>query len=47
MISRRFAITCFQLRVMYQNALNELCSRTRQQPNTTKSRAVMENQLRR
>ena len=38
MMSRRFAITRFQFRAMYQNAFSELCSRTRQQEITTRSR---------
>src|SRR5277367_6566279 len=47
MISRRLAITDFQLRMRNGNALSEVCSQSRQQPITTMSRAVMEKKLRR
>ncbi len=47
MISRRFAHTRFQFLARYENALSELCSRTRQHPTTTRSRSVMEKKLRR
>ena len=44
MINWRLATIRFQLRATNQKAFSELCSLTRQQLNTTTSRAVMENQ---
>src|ERR1700722_1005047 len=46
-ISRRFAITDFQLRIRNGNARSEVCSQSRQQPMTTMSRAVIEKKFRR
>jgi len=40
-------MTRFQLRARYQNALRDPCSWRTHAPTTTKSRTVMENQLRR
>src|ERR1043166_8975843 len=46
MISWRLASTRLQFRARYQNALSEVCSRSKHAPTTTISRAVIENQLR-
>src|SRR6516165_10030522 len=46
-ISRRLPTTRFQLHARNQKARSELCSHSRQHMTTVRSRAVMENQLRR
>ena len=47
MISARLVNTRLQFRAKYQKALSDVRSRTRHAPKTTRSRVVMDSQLRR